>query len=104
MVLKVLDYRKSKVRSCEREEWNYFDNIETASHFFDEEIGMTVVRCGFKDGNTVTFAVPHVAYLMSDAGKTIDAIIARGRDAESEAEAERKYECLQDAADEAMKA
>lgn len=102
MVLKILDYRKSEVQSVEREEWNYFDNIETAGTFFDEEIGMTVVRCGFKDGNIVTFSIPHVAYLMSDAGKTIDAITARDRDAA--VDADRTYETLQDAATEAMKA
>ena len=99
MILKNLDYRKSETSNMEREEWNYFDNIETAAHFYDEEIGMTVVRCGFKDGNIVTFAVPYVAYLMSDAGKTIEAIRVR----EHGAIEDERYETMQDAASAAMK-
>ena len=42
MILKTLDYRQSKNHSGVYEEWNYFDNITTASSFFDEEIKMTV--------------------------------------------------------------
>lgn len=102
MILKILDYRKSEAHSGEREEWTYFDNIETASTFFDEEIGATVVRCSFKGGNgcTTTFTIPHVAYLMSDAGKTIDSVVGRERDSKSDTEQE--YKSLQDAAIEVL--
>ena len=74
MILKVLDYRKGKEQSCEFEEWNYFDNIVSASNYYDEEVRMAVVRCRFLDGSTVTISIPNVAYLMSDSGKTIDRI------------------------------
>lgn len=72
----MLDYRTSKEHSGVYEEWNYFDNIESASSYYDEEIKMTVVRCRFRDGNVVAFSIPNVAYIMSDTGKTIDKILA----------------------------
>lgn len=74
MILKTLDYRKSEHHSGVYEEWNYFDNIVSASNYFDEGSKMTVVRCKFHDGNFVTIAIPNVAYLMSDTGKTIEKI------------------------------
>ena len=76
MILKTLDYRQSQNQSSVYDEWNYFDNIVNASTFFDEGCKMTVVRCTFRDGNIVTIAIPNVAYLMSDAGKTIEKIMA----------------------------
>ena len=75
MILKTLDYRHHKHENGVYEEWNYFDNIVSASNYFDEDDKMTVVRCQFADGNCVTIAIPCVAYLMSDSGKTIDKIL-----------------------------
>lgn len=100
MILKVLDYRQGKQQNDVYEEWNYFDNIESASNFFDEEIKMTVVRCKFRDGSVVTFSIPNVAYLMSDAGKTIEKIVAA--DVEELGDTEPVYNTLQDAAAVAM--
>jgi hypothetical protein len=74
MILKNLDFRKGKEANVLYDEWNYFDNITSASNYFDEGCGMSVVRCTFRDGNTVTIAVPYEAYLMSDNGKTIERI------------------------------
>jgi hypothetical protein len=74
MVLKTLTFRKSSTENVDIEEWNYFDNIQSATTTYDEKIKMSVVGCSFKDGNTVTIAVENVAYLMSDSGKTIDKI------------------------------
>lgn len=74
MVLKTLTFRKSSAENVDIEEWNYFDNIQSATSTYDEKIKMPVVGCSFKDGNTVTIAVENVAYLMSDSGKTIDKI------------------------------
>ena len=102
MILKTLDYRQSKNHSGAYEEWNYFDNITTASSFFDEEIKMTVVRCSFRDGNTVTFAIPNVAYLMSDTGKTIEKIMGANVEELGDTE-EAVYNTLQEAADVAMR-
>ena len=74
MILKNLDYKLHKHEEGAYEEWNYFDNIVSASNYFDEDTKMVVVRCKFNNGNFVTIAVPCVAYLMSDNGKTIEKI------------------------------
>lgn len=76
MILKTLDFRKGENENVLHDEWNYFDNIVSASNYFDEGSGMTVVGCKFRDGNMVTIAIPYEAYLMSDNGKTIDRIYA----------------------------
>jgi hypothetical protein len=101
MILKTLDYRKNKHDSGVHEEWNYFDNIVNASTYFDEDIKMTVVRCTFRDGNIVTFAIPNVAYLMSDTGKTIEKIMAANVEELGDTE-EAVYNTLLDAANAAM--
>ena len=101
MILKILDYRQGKEQNNVFEEWNYFDNIVSASNYFDEETKMTVVRCRFRDDTLVTFAIPNVAYLMSDTGKTIEKIVPA--DVEELGDTEPVYNTLQDAAAEAMK-
>lgn len=103
MILKTLDYRKSEHDSSVYEEWNYFDNIVSASNYFDESVKMTVVRCKFLDGNFVTIAIPNVAYLMSDSGKTIDKIMAADVEELGDTE-EAVYPTMQDAVDVAMNA
>ncbi len=74
MILKVLDQERSSDGKAMLDVWNYFDNITSASQFFHEGSQSVVVRCSFKDGNIVTIDIPYVAYLMSDAGKTIERI------------------------------
>lgn len=101
MILKTLDYRKSNNHEGAYEEWNYFDNIESVSSYFDEEVKMTVLRCGFRDGSFVTFSIPNVAYLMSDTGKTIEKIVAAK--VEELGDTEPIYNTLQDAVDRAMR-
>ena len=103
MILKTLDYRKHKHDNGVYEEWNYFDNIVSASNYFDEEVKMTVVRCKFLDGNFVTISIPNVAYLMSDSGKTIDKIMAANVEELGDTE-EAIYQTMQDAVDFAMNA
>lgn len=76
MILKTLNYLKGKQENHEYEEWTYVDNITEASCYFDEDIKMTVVCCSFRDGDKVTVAIPNVAYLMSDSGKTVDRFVA----------------------------
>lgn len=80
MILKNLDYRQGKHDNGVYEEWNYFDNIVSASNYFDEDTKETVVRCQFHDGNCITITVPCVAYLMSDNGKTIEKIYGAVKD------------------------
>lgn len=102
MILKTLDYRKSKHDSGAYEEWNYFDNIVNASNYFDEDTKMTVVRCTFRDGNIITFAIPNVAYLMSDTGKTIEKIMGANVEELGDTE-DAVYNTLQDAINAASK-
>ena len=102
MILKTLDYRQGKNQNDVYEEWNFFDNIVSASNYYDEETKLPVVRCRFRDDNIVTFAIPNVAYLMSDTGKTIDKIVPA--DVEELGETEPIYNTLQEAVAEATKA
>lgn len=102
MILKTLDYRQGKNQNDVYEEWNFFDNIVSASNYYDEEIKLPVARCRFRDDNIVTFAIPNVAYLMSDTGKTIDKIVPA--DVEEIGETEPIYNTLQEAVAEATKA
>ena len=97
-----MDYRQGKNQNDVYEEWNFFDNIVSASNYYDEEIKLPVVRCRFRDDNIVTFAIPNVAYLMSDTGKTIDKIVPM--DVKELGETEPIYNTLQEAVAEATKA
>lgn len=103
MILKTLDYRQHQNDAGVYEEWNYFDNIVSASNYFDEETKMTVVRCKFLDGNFVTIAIPNVAYLMSDSGKTIDKIYGAKFEELADTE-EAVYVTMQDAVEVAKNA
>ena len=99
MILKMLDYEKSKDGTFEKESWTYFDNITTARATYDEDIDMSVVSCTFKDNDIVTFAVKHIAYLMSDDGKTIDRIRPAERDVPAD---EKVFDTLQEAVQNAL--
>lgn len=99
MILKILDYKEGKEQSNYFEEWSYFDNIENASNYYDEEIKSTVVRC-YSNGVCVTFAIPYIAYLMSDSGKTFEKIVGEQADRFN---ADVHCDTLQDAAIEATK-
>ena len=98
MILKMLDYEQMKHENAVKESWTYFDNIDTARVTYDEDIKMTVVSCTFRGNSSVTtFAVKHLAYLMSDDGKTIDRI--RAAEPESEdCHDEEALKTLQEAA------
>ena len=64
---------------------------------------MPVVCCNFRDNNLVTIAIPNVAYLMSDNGKTIEKIFPA--DVEELGDTESAvYNTLQKAVDEAKEA
>ena len=98
MILKMLDYEKSKDGSYEVESWTYLDNIDTARTTFDEDAQEEVVSCTFKgESDVITFTVKHLAYLMSDAGKTIDRITGAVRTDSTEDEP-GVYDTLQKAA------
>lgn len=95
MILKIQSFTQSE-NCSEREEWTLFDNIESASVFYDEDAEATVVRCSFRGGNVVKFDVTGTAYLMSDTGKTVERIYAAAKDGQT------SYETLHDAAISAM--
>ena len=101
MILKTLDYRQGKEQNNVFEEWNYFDNIVNASSYYDEDIKLPVVRCKFRDESMVTIAIPNVAYLMSDTGKTIEKIVPA--DVEELGDTDPVYNTLQEAVDKAMR-
>ena len=98
----MLDYRQGKEKNHAYEEWTYVDNIVSASSYYDENAKLPVVCCHFRDDNLVTFAIPNVAYLMSDAGKTIDKIIPA--DVVELGDTEPVYNTLQDAVHAVMEA
>lgn len=102
MILKSLDYRQAEEHGGVYEEWNYFDNITSASVYYDEGIKMTVVRCRFRDDSLVTLAVPNVAYLMSDTGKTVEKIVGANVEELGDTE-EAVYSTLQEAVEVAKK-
>ena len=75
MILKILTDRQGKEKNVFYDEWNYFDNIVSASSYFDEGSETAVVRCVFRDESCITFSILNVAYLMSDTGKTIERFV-----------------------------
>lgn len=101
MILKIKDYMKSECEGVLLDVWNYFDNITSASNFYHEGSKETVVRCTFRDGNTITFDILYEAYLMSDTGKTIERIFAAKKEPDGDTE---RFDTLQDAIDHAMNA
>ena len=101
MILKIKDYMKSENQGCLLDVWNYFDNITSASNFYHEGSKEAVVRCTFRDGNTITFDILYEAYLMSDTGKTIERIYAAKKELDGETE---RFKTLQEAVEHAMNA
>lgn len=83
MILKILHQDKVEGENVAYDRWDYYDNIRSASNYYDRMAKETVVHCCFNDGTSSVFAVPVVAYLMSDAGKTIERIAAAYREKDS---------------------
>lgn len=53
--------------------WNYYDNIESASVYFDEDAQMSCVAVRFKGADSdVVLGLSEVAYLCNDRGQTIE--------------------------------
>ena len=72
MILKTLthDHDSSDV-------WNWYDNIDSASAYFDEESQMAVVSVHFKDTDAnIVVAITDVAFLCNDNGQTIEKLTA----------------------------
>jgi hypothetical protein len=71
MILKTLthDHGSSDV-------WNYYDNISSASVYYDEGADEMVVSMSSDDyEGSIVLAITEVAYLLNDKGQTIDRIV-----------------------------
>lgn len=68
MILKTLTHDRGS-SDC----WNFYDNVESASVFFDEASQMSCVAVRFKGTDTdVVIGLTDVAYLCNDTGQTIE--------------------------------
>ena len=71
MILKTLthDHGNSDV-------WNWYDNVESASNYYDEQIGDSVIAIRFKGCESeIVLALTDVAYLCNDEGATIEKLL-----------------------------
>lgn len=92
MILKIVEYEDRKGEVYEVA--NYIDKIAHASVTANGDIKMPEVRCTFENGANITVSVPSIAFLMNDAGKTIEKIV-NGYDKEQE----ETLSCLHEAID-----
>lgn len=68
MILKTLTHDRGS-SDC----WNWYDNIESASAYYNEELGATCVELKFRDASdSITVAICEPAYLCNDDGQTIE--------------------------------
>lgn len=79
MILKTLTHDHGKA-DC----WNYYDNIENASVYFDEPSGMVCISVHFKgSASDVIIAINDEAYLCNDKGQTIEKLFPAVKQRES---------------------
>ena len=67
MILKYLTKFNDKT-----DRWNYVDGIKEAGVFFDDEHGCTMIHITSQNGDEYGLALHKTAYLLNEAGKTID--------------------------------
>lgn len=68
MILKTLTHDRGN-SDC----WNYYDNIESASVFYDEGSQMSCIAVRFKGSDSdVILGITDTAYLCNDKGQTIE--------------------------------
>ena len=68
MILKTLTHDRGS-SDC----WNYYDNIESASVFFDEGSQLSCIAVHFKGTDSeVVLGLTDTAYLCNDKGQTIE--------------------------------
>lgn len=68
MILKTLTHDRGS-GDC----WNFYDNIESVSVFYDEKTAMSCVSVKFKNADSdICIGLTDVAYLCNDAGQTIE--------------------------------
>ena len=89
MILKTLthDHGESDV-------WNYYDNVESASAYYDENIKEAVVSVRFKNTDeNIVIVITEVAYLCNDEGKTIEKLRPAIKEAKDKITIHVEVEC-----------
>lgn len=73
MILKTLTHDHGE-SDC----WNWYDNIETASAYFDKEADMSCISIKFKGtDSSIVIGLTDVAYLCNDQGQTIERLLPK---------------------------
>lgn len=76
MILKTLTHDRGQ-SDC----WNWYDNIESASAYFDESADEACIALRFKDSSEeIVIAITDIAYLCNDHGQTIEKLLPKKRD------------------------
>lgn len=58
--------------------WNWYDNIESASAYFNFESDMACIEIKFRDSDsTITVGLTEPAYLCNDQGQTIEKLFPK---------------------------
>lgn len=79
MILKTLTHDRGS-SDC----WNYYDNIESASVFFNEGAKLSCIAVRFKGADSdVMIGLSDIAYLCNDRGQTIEKLRPAVRQIES---------------------
>lgn len=73
MILKTLTHDHGE-SDC----WNWYDNIESASAYFDEGADMACVSIKFKGSDpAIVIGLKDAAYLCNDQGQTIEKLLPK---------------------------
>lgn len=66
-------YSENEPTEVKADRWNYIDGITDCGVYFDTKAGCTMFHF-VENGNDVILALHNEAYLINDAGKTIEKI------------------------------
>lgn len=76
MILKTLTHDRGQ-SDC----WNWYDNIESASAYFDESADEVCIALRFKGSSEeIVVAITDIAYLCNDRGQTIEKLLPKKRE------------------------
>lgn len=71
MILKMLTHE----RDVHYDEWNWYDNIEAVTVYYDVRVGNTVISVKFTNKTeAINLVLKDVAYLCNDKGQTIEVL------------------------------
>jgi hypothetical protein len=60
---------------CEREVVTIYDDVATASMYFDKEQGKNMASVAFRNGLSMILPINKTSYLCNDEGKTIEKLL-----------------------------